>query len=280
MKSRLFHNKSWRQSGLILLVSALISSYASLACSIQYVSADTNTSYVRVIHASPFVGTADVFVDGKPFLSSFQFAAITDYAALPAGQHKVQISLVGKGIGAAALAKTLQISPGKAYTVAAVGDTPQSLNLQVFVDNNNLVANLAKVRVYHLIPNAKKVDISIGEDVSIKDMNYENESNYVNVDSGPCTFELTIPLLNIKLSLPKELEANTVTSIFAIGMLNGNPKAQLVAATTAGIPGLPQTGAIPILADFATPTPAIWLFIGALLVMVGLGATRHFRPRS
>src|SRR5881296_1985470 len=86
-------------------------------------------SFVRVIHASPFVGTADVFVDGSKLLSSFQFGAVTDYVAVPAGPHTVQIALVGKGIGASVISETLAVSPGVAYTVAATGATPSSLAL-------------------------------------------------------------------------------------------------------------------------------------------------------
>src|SRR6516225_5202948 len=66
----------------------------------RHAASAASPSYVRVIHASPFVGTADVFVDGTKLLSSFQFGAVTGYVALPAGPHKVQIALVGKGIGA------------------------------------------------------------------------------------------------------------------------------------------------------------------------------------
>ena len=88
---------------------------------------NASPSFVRVIHASPFVGTADVFVDGSKLLSSFAFGAVTGYAAIPAGPHKVQISLVGKGIGAAALSETLTVAPGYAYTVAAIGAQANSL---------------------------------------------------------------------------------------------------------------------------------------------------------
>ncbi len=84
-------------------------------------------AFVRVIHASPLVGTADVFVDGTKLLSSFAFGAVTDYVAIPPGPHKVQIALVGKGIGAAALTQTLTVTPGLAYTVAAIGATPTTL---------------------------------------------------------------------------------------------------------------------------------------------------------
>src|SRR2546428_10755546 len=65
---------------------------------VRPVSADS-TAFVRVIHASPDIGTADVFVDGSKLLSSFQFGAVTDYVQVPTGPHKVQIALIGKGIG-------------------------------------------------------------------------------------------------------------------------------------------------------------------------------------
>src|SRR5437588_12589631 len=123
-------------------------------------SAQTQSpSFVRIIHASPFVGTADVFLDGSKLLSSFAFGAITGYAPVPPGPHKVQIALVGKGIGAAALTQTLAVQPGIAYTVAAIGATPTSLALEVFVDNNSLAPGVAKLRVYHLSPNLGPLNV-------------------------------------------------------------------------------------------------------------------------
>src|SRR2546422_11086072 len=86
-------------------------------------------SFVRVIQPSPFVGTADVFVDGTKLLSSFAFGSVTDYAAIPAGPHNVQIALVGQGINASVINQTLAVTPGVAYTVAAIGATPSSLSL-------------------------------------------------------------------------------------------------------------------------------------------------------
>src|SRR5689334_5399027 len=95
-------------------------------------------SFVRVIHASPYVGTADVFVDGSKLLSSFAFGAVTDYVPVPAGPHKVQIALVGKGIGATVLSQTLTVTPGLAFTIAAIGAQPTNLSLKVFIDDNFL----------------------------------------------------------------------------------------------------------------------------------------------
>src|SRR6266516_8138559 len=78
-------------------------------------------SFVRIIHASPDVGTADVFLDGSKLLSNFQFGTVTDYATIPPGPHKVQIALIGKGVGAAVISQTLSVSAGIVYTVAALG---------------------------------------------------------------------------------------------------------------------------------------------------------------
>src|SRR5215467_3711661 len=119
---------------LALGLSTLVALFGS-----QMEHADAQSpAFVRIIHASPFVGTADVFVDGSKLLSSFAFGAVTPYVPLPAGPHKVQIALVGKGIGAAALTQVLAVKPGIVYTVAAIGATPTTLALEVFIDNNFL----------------------------------------------------------------------------------------------------------------------------------------------
>src|SRR5260370_2949500 len=126
---------------------------AALFGSQRYSASAQSPSYVRVVHASPFVGTADVFVDGAKLLSSFAFGTVTDYVAVPAGPHKVQIALVGKGINASALTENLAVQPGKVYTVAAIGTNQNNLQLQVFSDSNLAAPGIAKVRMYQLSPN-------------------------------------------------------------------------------------------------------------------------------
>ncbi len=238
-------------------------------------AASDDASYVRVIHASPYVGTADVFVDGQMFLSSFQFATVTDYAKLPAGPHKVQIALVGKGIQAAALTKDLQVSPGNTYTVAAVGATPDTLDLQVFVDNNQVVANHAKVRIYHLVPNGGAANAVIDADTQVNGVSYEKASDYVTMDTGSYNIKVTVPQQNWDDSLSTVLDTNKVLSIFAVGMFNGTPQVELVSKDAQGIPGLPQTGSQPVVADSAQPSPIVWLPVFTVLFIVALGVTRY-----
>ncbi len=233
-----------------------------------------SNAYVRVIHASPFVGTADVFVDGQKLLSSFQFAAVTDYVAVPAGVHKVQIALVGKGINASVITQDLTVQPGNAYTVAALGSKPNALSLQAFVDNNLVVPNRAKVRIYHLAPDGGNVNVSVGEESKLNGMSYPDASEYLNQDAGPCTISFSDSQYNKTLPLSTTLAANTVTSVFDVGLFNGNPQVQLVQAHATGIPGLPGTGSDPDAAgrNLAGGLPFMpFIIAGVVLAFVGSG---------
>jgi hypothetical protein len=253
---------------------------AGLACLPAYAATTQNSAYVRIIHASPFIGTADVFVDGKQLLSSFQFAAVTGYVPVPAGVHKVQIAIVGKGINASVLTQDLTVNAGYAYTVAALGTAPNNLSLQVFVDNNLVVPNRAKVRIYCLSPNAGAVTAAMGE-IKLSNPPYPYASNYVNMSTGSYMFSFNDPQHNVTLSMPVTLNPNTVASVFALGLFGGNPKAQIVTAVVPGIPGLPGTGSDPTLVDTVMTQPFLtWLLVAVLLVLVGIGPAIRYLKRT
>jgi Domain of unknown function (DUF4397) len=218
--------------------------FATLQGLQRHSASAASPSYVRVIHASPFVGTADVFVDGTKLLSSFQFGAVTDYVAIPAGPHKVQIALVGKGIGASVISETLAVSPGVVYTVAATGATPSSLALQVFIDNNLLSPGTAKLRVYQLSPDAGSVSMNTGSNTLLSGIGYQSASNYLSISAG--SYALGVDASNsASLHVSTTLKVNTVTSVFAVGLVHGKPNIQLVTAQVQGLPGVPNTGSDP-----------------------------------
>lgn len=230
-----------------------------------------NPSFVRVLHASPYVGTADVFVDGTKLLSSFAFGSITDYAAIPAGPHKVQIALVGKGTGAAAITQSLAVNPGIAYTVAAIGATAESLSLEVFTDNNQLASGTAKVRVYQLSPDLGSVNMVNENKALVSGIPYQQASDYLAVSAGSYTFNVNAPTANTTLPITATLKENTVTSIFVVGMFNGTPKAELVRAQANGLPGMPSTGSDPTpLAGNSQPLIP-WLLGTLALALIGVG---------
>jgi Domain of unknown function (DUF4397) len=264
------------QPSLALLVRrvpaalGILALLGSIITQVLPVSAQTtNPSFVRIIHASPEVGTADVFVDGKKLLSSFQFGAVTDYVAIPAGPHKVQIALVGKGIGASAITQTLAVSPGVAYTVAAVGTKATGLSLEVFIDNNLVAPGTAKLRVYQLSPNAGSINVATQGKTITSGVNYQQAGLYLALPQGSPTFNVIAPQVNATLSISATLKTITVTSIFVVGMFNSTPKLELVLAQTQGLPGLPGTGSDPTpTVQPATSQPLLPWFIGALAFLL------------
>jgi uncharacterized protein DUF4397 len=251
-----------------------IIAFAALFGQQRHSASAAGPSYVRVIHASPFVGTADVFVDGAKLLSSFQFGAVTDYVAVPAGPHKVQIALVGKGIGASVISETLAVSPGVAYTVAATGATPSSLALQVFIDNNLLSPGTAKLRVYQLSPDAGSVSMDTGGKSLLSGIGYQSASNYLAISAGSYTIGVDSSN-NASLHISATLKANTVTSVFAVGLVNGTPNIQLVTSQVQGLPGVPNTGSDPnafAQENNVQPLAAwTWLVGCLLLLLIGSG---------
>ncbi len=228
-------------------------------------------SYVRVIHASPDIGTATVFVDGNMLLNNFQFGTITPYAAIPAGPHKVQVGLIGTGPGAATITQTIQVQPGVPYTVAAIGTAADGFSLQVFVDNNLVVSGSAKVRVYHLSPGTGTVNVTADGNTLVNGLAYQQASDYLSEPSGAWSANVSAPTSNTTLPVSATLGTNTVTSVFAIGLLNGTPKIQFVSAQVNGLPGIPGTGSDPnyrAARDFVQPAIS-WLPELILLLLAG-----------
>lgn len=242
-----------------VLLSLSVLMLLALFCAQSPRASAATPAYIRVIHASPAVGTADVFVDGVKLLSSFAFGAVTDYAPVPPGAHKVQIALVGKGINASVITQDLAVQPGVAYTAAAIGTQATGLSIEVFIDNNILAAGQAKARIYNLAPDAGAFDVSASGRTLVSSLNYQQVSNYVMLPTGNYDFTLSAPSTNTMLPLTQTLGSNTVTSIFIIGVVNGSPKIELVPAQVSGVPGVPGTGSDP------TPLPqrslpiATWL---------------------
>lgn len=227
-------------------------------------------AFVRVIHASPDIGTADVFADGAPLLSSFQFGAVTDYVAVPAGAHTIQIALVGKGINASVLTQTLTVSPGGVYTVAATGTQATDLALEVFVDDNQLAPGSSKVRIYQLSPDAGSVNVATSTQTLVTGLAYQGASDYLTIPSSSYQFDVTNPSSNLNRSIEAALTANMVTSIFAIGLMKGTPPFELVSTQVEGVPGLPNTGSDP---NAPAPTAAGGAFP---LWLIGLLTTASF----
>jgi hypothetical protein len=236
-------------------------------------SADS-MAFVRVIHASPAAGPVDVFVDGSKLLTNFQFATVTGYVPVPAGAHKIQVAPAGKGAGKAVITQTVIVNAGVPYIVAALGTKAGGFSLGVFGDDNIVSSGMAKLRVYHLSPDAGPVNLAVSGKTVINGLSYQQSSGYFSVAAGSYIFDVTATQANVTVQMTADLKDGTVTSVFAVGLLKGTPKIQFVPVQVTGVPGMPSTGSDPHALPATGTTPKVptgWLL--AVICTVVIGAT-------
>jgi hypothetical protein len=244
-------------------------------------AAPAENAFVRVVHAAPAAGNVDVFVDGGKLLSNFAFGTVTGYVPVAAGPHRIQVAPAGKGIGGAVIDQTVSVDAGAVYTVAAIGADAKSFGLAAFSDNNLMDPSQAKVRVYHLSPNAGPVDVAAGGNKVITALTYKNASDYLSVAPAAYTFNVTATSANATVPVSATLSAGTVNSVFAVGLFKGSPALKFVLATVNGVPGMPGTGSDPRpVAPASTPfLPGLLGITGLLLIGSGFAARRFAGKR-
>ena len=230
-------------------------------------------SFVRLVDASPAVGTMAVFVDGAKFLGNTLFASVTDYLQLPAGRHRVEVVLLGKGIGARVIAQTLSVQPGTVYTVAAIGTKATGFSLQVFIDNNLMASGLAKVRFYHLSSGTGPLNIGTGGLTIPGALSYTQASNYLRLPAGLYRFTVSASRPSFSLLDQVTLKTNTVTGIFLVGVFHGIPPLTFIQVQVEGLPGISGTGSEPnTLAMNASPFTPLAPGLLGVLVLGGMSA--------
>ncbi|HET8843279.1 MAG TPA: DUF4397 domain-containing protein, partial [Ktedonobacteraceae bacterium] len=126
----------------------------------------------------------------------------------------------------------------------------------------------AKVRVYQLSPDSGTMNFTAAGQ-QLWDGGYKESSEYFTLSSGSTSISFDSTKYNKPLTLTTELEPNTVTSIFAIGMFSGSPGAQLVQKQVDAVPGLPSTGSDPLTMLSESQTSIPWLMIALVTVLVG-----------
>jgi hypothetical protein len=201
-------------------------------------------AYVRVVHAATDAGPVDVFVDNTKLLSNLTFGTVTKYDAVRAGSHTIRIVPTGKGVGAAVAHQTVAFTANVPYTLAAIGEKKPGYGLQAFTDNDQLNKGTEKVRVYHLSPNLGAVNVTEGGKTVIHNLSYKSASAYLSVPPAGYTFDV-ITAQKHTIPVKETVRANTVNSIFAIGLYQGNPALKFVVNSVKGGIGQPQAASNP-----------------------------------
>jgi Domain of unknown function (DUF4397) len=263
--------KSLPLAGLLLLLSLAL---------VPAAFAQSATAKVRVVHASPDAPAVDVWVDGSKVLSDVTFFTASGYLDLPAGAHRFQVTPAGAGADKAVIDANATLDGGNAYTVMAAG---QLANIKPVILMDNLAApaaGKAHVRVVHASPDAPAVDVKVqGGPTLISNLAFPNASQYLPVDAGTYNLAVT-PAGSATVALDLSgtpLQAGKIYDIFAVGLLNGQPKLRVEVTTPP-----PMTGAMPVgMPSTGGETLPLQLLAlaGAALLLTGggLALQRRFR---
>ena len=229
---------------------------------------------VRVMHASPDAPAVDVYVNGDVVLSDVPFKAISDYLMLDAGSYDLGI----KAAGAAAAdpyvleANDVAVEAGKAYTVAATG-LLANIQFTIFVDNPKAASDTAKLRVVHFSPDTPAVDVGLKgtppEDALIKGLEFPKASTYLAVPGGTYDVEVR-PAGTDQVALDlsgTKLENGKNYSVFAVGLLQGEPALGVVVAIDGMVPDTATLG----MGNGSSPVlPALFVLAAAAVVALAM----------
>ena len=228
----------------MLVVAALTLALASLASTTGAALAQGSQARVRVVHASPDAPPVDVLVDGNRAFAGVAFKGITPYASLAAGAYRVRVVPAGTN-QPVVIDTTLELQGGTDYTVVALGKLANIQALPLVDNNTPPPQGQAKVRFVHASPDAPAVDVAVrGGPVLFSNVAFKGVGDYAAVPAG--TYDLEVRPAgtdNVVLSVPGvTLSASTVYTVFAVGLVNGQPPLQALISVDAGPSVLPETG--------------------------------------
>jgi hypothetical protein len=168
----------------------------------------------------------------------------------------------------------LELAADTDYTVVAVG-LLENIEPLVLIDNNDApAAGKAHVRFVHASPDAPAVDIAVanGGPILFSNVPFKGVGDYLPVDAGTYDLEARVAgTETVALSVPGvTLEEGTVYTIFAMGLVEGEPALTAVPSADASYEtampiSLPTTGG---------ESTNIWLLavLGAGLALLAGGA--------
>lgn|GEM_PF-116302 len=187
------------------------------------------TSFVRVVHASPDAPAVDVTIDNETVLSGVEFGTVSDYLTVEAGTYNVTIASATDS-DAIVFDEEVTFDPRSVTTVAASGEVSESAATAfepIAFEDDGLTpaANESALRVVHLVPDAPAVDVTAANEnvVLAENVSFRNASEYVSVPAGNYTVEIRAETEDndgsILTTVDASLENGTAYSAFAVGYL-------------------------------------------------------------
>ena len=231
-------------------ILALVAMPAAAQDASPAMSPGTGTAMVRVLHASPDAPEVDIYLDGAAVgdpLAALAFGEISPYVPVPAGPHAIKVCATADATVCPIDVPELTVEDGMSYTIAAT-NALASIEAQVLVDTTTPDPANALVRVVHFSADAPAVDVLTQDGAStvVSALAYPNATEYLALPAG--SYDLKVCANADTTVCPidppaLDLAAGTVSSVFAIGSLEGGTITAIVAADAAAPASSPAASA-------------------------------------
>ena len=230
---------------------------------------------VRVLHGAGDAPAVDVYAGGGLIVEGLEYATITDYLEVPAGEYQIQVVPSGASLdeGPAVIDAALTFDADTLTTVAATGSLAAGIQPQVLLDTPVPTADGSQVRVVHYSFDAPAVDIAPdGGDALITDLAFPNDTGYIDLPAGAYDLEIRAAGTDtVAFDIPElTLDPGTSYSVFAVGGL-ADGSFTVVPAVDAALAGV-RVG------HFSADAPNVDVYAngGAVLTDVPFGAISDY----
>lgn len=235
-------------------------------------AADATAAEVRLVHAVPGAGGAQLSVRGHELGSPVTFGKVGSYSATRNGS--VKVSLVPGGGGKALATKTLSLNGGR-YTVIAA-PSGKGVVLRYYRDGSPQDGK-ARVRAIHAAGEIDEADLKVDDKTVARNVKPGASTPYLELPPGKYSFAMMMPggkgdpLVSAN---GVQLVAGTSSTAVVVG--SGGEPTRIVLASdgSAGPVAGPDTGLGGL--DEGPPW-ALALLAGALAGALGFGAWRIAR---
>jgi len=194
----------------------------------------TSGALLRVLHASPNVPAVTVYVNGQVAVQRLGTLKWTGYLPLDAGTYDVAVAAAGQPLDKAVLKAKITLADKTRYTALArgiAGAKKNKLQLALQQDIATAPAGKAAVRVWHLSPDAPRVDIWVNGKKVLSRVAYKQASPYLELAAG--TYRVQVAVAGTKkivLSGRISVKGDRAYTVAALGSVSGKGK-KLTAAS-------------------------------------------------
>jgi hypothetical protein len=199
---------------------------------------------IRFVHASPDAGQVDLYLDGSLVVEGISYGTATEFAAISAVEHQIQVVPAGGETDAAVLDETLGVDAGQAYQGVVAGiltdddDDDNDLRLVTSeIDLTPIPAGQARIRALHTVPDAGDVNIVASGVELFSEVGFSDVSDYAVVDAAAYDVQVVATENNTPVveAAGLQLQEGTVYDVFAIGRAADNTVELLVLESNATV---------------------------------------------